>query len=107
MQEVFQERCAGNGRCVGYTTTFKIFLREEGDFASVDDGLLIGKISHSDEYCPHCDNHFVLEAKMPQARLQVESEDVRMDARMLKDERLRAESLRTIFDVKEAPDKLG
>ncbi|KAI4671709.1 uncharacterized protein J4E78_000205 [Alternaria triticimaculans] len=36
----------------------------------------------------------------------------RKDARefedaMLKDERVRAEEMRTIFDVKEAPDKLG
>ena len=35
----------------------------------------------SDEYCPHCDNHFVLEAKTPKASLQVEGEDVRKDAR--------------------------
>jgi hypothetical protein len=27
--------------------------------------------------------------------------------RMIKDERIRAEELRTIFDVKEAPNKLG
>ena len=80
-------------------------------------------MSGSDEYCPHCDNHFVLEAKTPKASLQVEGEDVRKDARhvaslvsdgilltirrMLKDERVRAEEMRTIFDVKEAPDKLG
>ncbi|KPI35028.1 uncharacterized protein AB675_11943 [Cyphellophora attinorum] len=43
----------------------------------------------ADEYCPNCDNHFVLEAKTPQAALKVESEDTRMDARMLKDERTR------------------
>jgi hypothetical protein len=35
----------------------------------------------SDEYCPHCDNHFVLDAVTPKASLQVESEDVRVDAR--------------------------
>jgi hypothetical protein len=35
----------------------------------------------SDEYCPHCDNHYVLEALEPKAALKVESEDVRMDAR--------------------------
>ncbi|KAH7552905.1 hypothetical protein BM1_07878 [Bipolaris maydis] len=29
----------------------------------------------ADEYCPHCDNHFVLEAKTPKASLQVEGED--------------------------------
>lgn len=77
----------------------------------------------SDEYCPHCDNHFVLEAKTPKASLQVEGEDARVDsryampdyntakmlirARMLKDERIRGEELRSIFDVKEAPNKLG
>jgi hypothetical protein len=35
----------------------------------------------SDEYCPHCDNHFVLEAKTPKPTLRVEGEDVRVDAR--------------------------
>lgn len=61
----------------------------------------------ADEYCPHCDNHFILEAKVPQAMLKVEGEDVRKDNRMLKDERMRAEELRTIFNVKDAPDRLG
>ena len=41
----------------------------------------------SDEYCPHCDNHFVLEAKTPTAVVGVEGEDARVDNRMLKDER--------------------
>ncbi|KAF5854579.1 hypothetical protein GGP41_007297, partial [Bipolaris sorokiniana] len=40
-----------------------------------------GLTRHSDEYCPHCDNHFVLEAKTPKASLQVEGEDVRKDSR--------------------------
>jgi hypothetical protein len=35
----------------------------------------------SDEYCPHCDNHFVLDAKIPKASIQVEGEDMRVDAR--------------------------
>jgi hypothetical protein len=52
----------------------------------------------SDEYCPHCDNHYVshssntfeiqfkyslqvLDAKTPQAVLAVEGEDARVDAR--------------------------
>jgi len=61
----------------------------------------------TDEYCPHCDNHFVIEAKEPQAALKVESEDVRVDSRFVKDERIRQEPLRTIFNVKDAPDRLG
>ncbi|KAJ7062917.1 hypothetical protein C8F01DRAFT_986082, partial [Mycena amicta] len=60
----------------------------------------------SDEYCPHCDNHYVLDAKTPQAVVKVEGEDVRVDARrvstlflllfahvlvrMLKDDRVKA-----------------
>lgn len=43
--------------------------------------LLKHTLSTSDEYCPHCDNHFVLDAKTPQVQLQVEGEDVRKDAR--------------------------
>jgi len=61
----------------------------------------------SDEYCPHCDNHCVLEAMTPKPRLEVEGEDVRIDARMLKDDRIKAEEQRTIFDVKDAPHRLG
>ena len=67
----------------------------------------VEEFEESDEYCPNCDNHFVLEAKTPQAALKVESADTRMDARMLKDDRLQQEEERTIFDVKEAPNKLG
>jgi len=55
----------------------KAFRKDAADF------------DEADEYCPHCDNHFVLEAVMPHAALKVESEDVRVDARMLKDDRER------------------
>ncbi|TID22801.1 HOT13-Zinc-binding mitochondrial intermembrane space protein [Venturia nashicola] len=61
----------------------------------------------ADEYCPHCDNHFVIDAVTPKARLEVEGEDVRIDARMIKDERVKQEELRTIFDVKDAANRLG
>jgi hypothetical protein len=71
----------------------------------------------SDEFCPHCDNHFVLDAKTPKPRLEVEGEDARIDSRyarasysicrMIRDDRIQQEELRTIFDVKEAPNKLG
>jgi hypothetical protein len=67
----------------------------------------VEEFEESDEYCPNCDNHFVLDAKTPHAALKVESADTRMDARMLKDDRLQEEEERTIFDVKEAPNKLG
>ncbi|KAI5799198.1 zinc finger protein [Peziza echinospora] len=64
-------------------------------------------VDGSDEYCPHCDNHFVIEAKEPKAMLQVEGEDVRVDARMLKDERVKGEKqLRSIFDLEGTENKL-
>ena len=43
--------------------------------------MYTGSNCESDEYCPHCDNHFVLDAKTPQAALKVESGDTRIDAR--------------------------
>ncbi|CAE6537445.1 putative protein C3B9,05 [Schizosaccharomyces pombe 972h-] [Rhizoctonia solani] len=43
----------------------------------------------SDEYCPHCDNHFIIEAKTPTPVVRVEGEDARKDARMLRDERMK------------------
>jgi len=62
-----------------------------------------------DEYCPHCDNHYVLEAKTPQAIIGVEGEDARVDARMLKDERVRTVHHRSAFveDEDDLLDKLG
>ncbi|TIA86793.1 hypothetical protein E3P99_03570 [Wallemia hederae] len=50
----------------------------------------------SDEYCPHCDNHFVIDAKTPEAALMVEGEDARVDNRMIKDERSKIDPERTI-----------
>ncbi|KAI9846342.1 MAG: hypothetical protein M1837_004195 [Sclerophora amabilis] len=61
----------------------------------------------SDEYCPHCDNHFVIDALTPKPTLKVEGEDVRVDARMLKDDRIASEEERSIFNVKDAPNRLG
>ena len=39
--------------------------------------------------------------------LNIEGEDVRVDARMLKDDRIRAEQKRSVFAVDDAADKLG
>jgi len=61
----------------------------------------------SDEYCPNCDNHFVIDALTPKAALKVESDDVRMDARMLKDERVKQPQEQSVFGVREAPNRLG
>lgn len=61
----------------------------------------------SDEYCPHCDNHFVLDAKTPTPTLKFEGADARVDARMLKDDRVKCEQQRSTFDVKDASDRLG
>ncbi|CAE6462836.1 unnamed protein product [Rhizoctonia solani] len=43
----------------------------------------------SDEFCPHCDNRFIIEAKTPTPVVRVEGEDARKDARMLRDERMK------------------
>lgn len=34
-----------------------------------------------DEYCPHCDNHYVIDAVTPEATLGIETEDIRVDNR--------------------------
>jgi len=61
----------------------------------------------SDEYCPHCDNHFIIDAVTPKAALQVEGEDARIDSRMIKDDRIYGAAERSIFNVKDAADRLG
>ncbi|EGX52697.1 hypothetical protein AOL_s00007g480 [Orbilia oligospora ATCC 24927] len=65
------------------------------------------EFEEADEYCPHCDNHYVLEAKTPRAALRVESEDVRMDSRFIKDDRLKDFDDSELFDVAETADRLG
>ncbi|TGZ84232.1 hypothetical protein EX30DRAFT_369525 [Ascodesmis nigricans] len=50
----------------------------------------------SDEFCPHCDNQFVLDAKTPQAALRIEGEDIRVDSKMIKDDRVREDADRSI-----------
>ena len=61
----------------------------------------------SDEYCPHCDNHYVLDAKTAKPALQFEGEDARMDARMLKDDRVKDDEKNALFDLNESADRLG
>lgn len=43
--------------------------------------VTISDFEDEDEFCPHCDNHFVLEAVEPEASLGVEGEDIRIDSR--------------------------
>ncbi|KAJ6256647.1 hypothetical protein Dda_8512 [Drechslerella dactyloides] len=65
------------------------------------------EFEEADEYCPHCDNHYVLAAKVPKPMLKVESEDVRMDNRFIKDDRLKDFDESELFDVVETADRLG
>jgi len=65
------------------------------------------EFEEADEYCPHCDNHFILDAITPKAAISVEGEDARVDNRMLKDDRVKGQDQRTIFDPEDNADKLG
>lgn len=53
---------------------------------------------YSDEYCPHCDNHFVIEAKTPEARLEVEGDDARVNSKYV-DQCLFLRRILTILQV--------
>ncbi|KAJ2157194.1 hypothetical protein GGF46_004672 [Coemansia sp. RSA 552] len=52
----------------------------------------VNDYEEEDEFCPHCDNHYVIEAKTPAAALAVEGDDARMDSRMLKDVRVKEQA---------------
>ena len=67
----------------------------------------MNEFDDSDEYCPHCDNHFVLEAKEPKARLEVEGEDIRKDARMIRDERVKGKEQLSIWEDEGEAVRLG
>ena len=65
------------------------------------------EFDESDEYCPHCDNHFVIEAVEPKARLEVEGEDVRLDSRMLRDGRVRGKEEASVWEDEGEAVRLG
>lgn len=70
----------------------------------------MNEFEESDEFCPHCDNHFVIEAKEPKMKLEVEGEDARVDSRMLKDERVKSKAGReelSIWDDEGEAARLG
>jgi len=67
----------------------------------------MAEFDEQDEFCPHCDNHFVIEAKEPKARLEVEGEDVRRDARMLRDERIKRMEEMSIWEDEGDAARLG
>jgi len=52
----------------------------------------------SDEFCPHCDNHYILDAKTPSAMLSVEGEDARVDSRMIRDDRIEQKQKELLMD---------
>ncbi|GAD92075.1 conserved hypothetical protein [Paecilomyces variotii No. 5] len=92
----------------------KCFRKDASEFEEryvvVKEHILAVAVSdkiNSDEYCPHCDNHFVLEAKTPTPALKVEGEDARIDSRFLKDDRVRGTAERSIFNARDAADRLG
>lgn len=71
----------------------------------------VKEFEEADEFCPHCDNHFVLDAVTPKSELKVEGEDARVDSRMIRDERMKQKRQKMldelIFDPDEDADKLG
>ncbi|KAL0078910.1 hypothetical protein J3Q64DRAFT_1456912 [Phycomyces blakesleeanus] len=53
-----------------------------------------------DEFCPHCDNQYVIEALTPEARLGIETGDLRLDSRVVKDQRMKlAKDPTSIYDI--------
>lgn len=64
-------------------------------------------MEESDEYCLYCDNYFVIEVKMFKVVLFVESEDVWINNKFIKDERIKEIWKRIMFDLDEDVDKFG
>ncbi|RUS18942.1 hypothetical protein BC937DRAFT_88144 [Endogone sp. FLAS-F59071] len=63
--------------------------------------------SEEDEYCPHCDNKYVVDAKMRELGIGIEGEDLRVDSRLIKDDRIKqSKQITSIFDI-DGSDLLG
>ena len=62
----------------------------------------VGEFEEADEYCPHCDNHFVLEARTPESsgKLVIEFEAEKgHENKMFKDEREKERSKQLDMDM--------
>ena len=46
-------------------------------------------VAHTIVFSPHCDNHYVIEAKEPELAVGIEADDPRMNGRFMKDDRLK------------------
>lgn len=44
-------------------------------------GPFLSDYEEEDEFCPHCDNQYVIDALTPEASIGIETEDVRVDNR--------------------------
>ncbi|KAJ1984034.1 hypothetical protein H4R33_004529 [Dimargaris cristalligena] len=73
----------------------KVFRKNMSDF------------DESDEYCPHCDNHYIIDAKTPQMALGVEGEDARVNNKLIKDDRIANDPTRSIFNSSNLDHRLG
>ncbi|KAJ1678103.1 hypothetical protein EV182_004770 [Spiromyces aspiralis] len=67
----------------------------------------ISDYEEEDEYCPHCDNHYVIDAKTPKPTIGIEGEDLRIDNRLVKDERVKSHMKKSIFVERDQDFKLG
>ena len=46
--------------------------------------------TEQDEYCPHCDNHYVLDAKEPVMAVGIEADDPRVNGKFMRDDRVKS-----------------
>ncbi|KAI9216804.1 hypothetical protein BC828DRAFT_392744 [Blastocladiella britannica] len=46
-----------------------------------------------DEFCPHCDNQYIIEAHEPQMEVGFETEDVRKDSSLIRDDRVKQKQI--------------
>ena len=93
--ECHAEACPDHPLAKSYELTFvckkckKCFRKDIREFEESDEYFFFPspKLTVMQRYCPHCDNHFILTAKMPEKKIVVELEGT---ADMIKDERAKS-----------------
>ncbi|KAI9188038.1 hypothetical protein H9P43_002429 [Blastocladiella emersonii ATCC 22665] len=53
----------------------------------------LGSLEEQDEFCPHCDNQYVIEAQEPTMEVGFETEDIRKDSSLVRDDRVKQKML--------------
>ena len=72
--------------------------KAEDRLTNTDVDVCIRDFEDQDQFCPHCDNQYILEAKESKPVVEFDADDVRMDNRIVIDQRIKRREVDKCID---------